>query len=121
MTFTDEDGILRVARKTPPTLDEIAEKKAHLVALDAFIASPAHRAYKVGKQKEAGILASAILELDITTIEGVLLMLQQKGEYKAAQDAITQFETTRADLKQWIDEMVDAELTARQTNTNAIS
>jgi len=94
---------------------DIEDKKKHLVALEAFIASPAHAGFVTAREYDVKTLHDAILMVEPedrkTEIEGFKL----RGELRYAETMVKTFEDARVSLKARIDELVELELQERDS------
>jgi hypothetical protein len=93
---------------------ELENKKRHLEALEHFLKSPAHAGFVAARHHDIKELNEAIVLVEpvdrVTEIEGFKL----RGELRYAEQIVKTFEDARVTLKDRIDEMVEAELQARE-------
>jgi hypothetical protein len=89
---------------------ELEEKRKHLAALEAFLASPAHERYQAAIRVEIQANKDAQVAITPDSIANFVELCQQKGELRLLEQELTRFEDARVSLGHRIDEMAEAEL-----------
>jgi len=89
---------------------EVEEKRKHLAALEAFLASPAHIGYVISVEAEIQANKDAQVAITPDSISNFVELCQQKGELRCLESRLTMFEDARVNLERRIDEMVEVEL-----------
>lgn len=89
---------------------EVEQKRKHLAALNAFIASPAHTGYVTATVLEIQHAKDAIVAIIPDNDKDFVELCQQKGELRLLESRLTMFEDARVSLERRIDEMVEEEL-----------
>lgn len=92
---------------------EIEDKKKHLVALEVFLASPAHKGFVAAREHDVRMLEEAILTVEPEDRETEIEGFKLRGELRYAKQMVKTFEDARVSLKERIDEMVERELQER--------
>lgn len=94
---------------------EVKKMQDHLVALTAFIASPAHVGYLEAKKLEIESTKEEILRYIPDSPTNIALQLQAHGRLDLLEESISTFEVAARTLKQRIDETVERENQAGTT------
>lgn len=94
-------------------MSDVTEKKKHLEALEAFLASPAHIGFVAAREHDIRILKDAILAVEPVDRESEIEGFKLRGELRYAEQMVKTFEDARVSLKDRIDEMVERELQER--------
>jgi hypothetical protein len=92
---------------------EIEDKKKHLVVLEEFLKSPAHKGFVAAREHDIATLKESILLVEPTDRMSEIEGFKLRGELRYAEMMVKTFEDARVTLKDRIDEMVEAELQAR--------
>ena len=92
---------------------EIVDKKKHLVALEAFLASPAHIGFVLAREHDVRELKDALLMVEPIDRPSEIEGFKLRGELRYAEQMVKTFEDARVSLKERIDEMVERELQER--------
>jgi hypothetical protein len=88
---------------------EIDKAKEHLVALRAFIESPAHMGYLAARDAEISNIERRILDMPPSTQENIALLLMAHGELDSQVEMKRTFGDALHTLEARIDEMVERE------------
>jgi uncharacterized protein YneF (UPF0154 family) len=88
---------------------EIDKAKEHLVALKAFIASPAHVGYLAARDEEISNIEKRILNTPPIDQRNIADLLMAHGELDSQTEMKQTFESARVQLEARIDEMVEQE------------
>lgn len=88
---------------------EVEKMKAHLVALNLFVASPAHEGYVSAKMLEIETVENDILNTLPDSDLNISLLNQAHGRLDTLKESLSTFENAARELKARIDEKVEQE------------
>lgn len=86
-------------------ISERSEKRAHLEALETFLAGPVYRGWQAARAEQQRQVEEALLELDPTDRKSEIESYKLRGERRLLQDLQNQFEDVRETLKSRLDEI----------------
>lgn len=87
--------------------DEIKKLEEHLLALDAFIVSPAHSGYLIARDLEISDIEQRILSTPPISQDAIAVALMAFGELDCQKEMKTTFTDARVTLKGRIDEEIE--------------
>ena len=96
---------IRVYAEINPDVEKLPTLREHLVALEAFIASPAHAGYVEACKTELEIINESILIQEPNNPNDVIELLKLYGMRRAAQPLPDRFKVAYDDLKARIEQV----------------
>lgn len=94
-------------------LDELDSKKKHLVALEAFVDSAAHKGFIAAREYDIRTIKDAILMVDPVDRSDEIEGFKLRGELRYAEQMVKTFEDALVNLKVRVDELVERQLEQR--------